>query len=525
NFLRLVQGEPYNILSIIGHGRDDLLWLADGALCGRSRHPVTAGEAKLPACAQTGLCFKPTTRTLPVWKLLVRHIFVNSCYGGKVSETLFDPAFSLGLALLDGHVITCLGSTSMVDGREFLNHLYIALLKSGVSTGEAAAFVNQAYADAGLGHPYAYYLLGDPTQQAFSHQAIMFELPPEGWLVTNIPRTSLVILDCGSEELGQMVRSGRVRLTASTDRRQTIYGVFRKTAKGNLLYLFSNQDLGPGRFEVRVEQGRAFNFAAVESLGHLDLLKINPDQSVMHTISDLRGMGLNLARDVKYGLTMVSKTREIYERHGRFEEKVREVARRLAAHLLERIHAKGWALDEHSLDQGVFFDRYEETETPCPNCDRPLYLLRYKHAAASAVRRVYHTCSVCGIVRDYPDREHPAICLSGSSLCQPGEVMEQAVIIRNITSSPLDGWGGLVIVSGAEQGFAYEPALHRIQLEPGWERRLTTSIHVPPSCIPHNYWIRACLVLDGLIWSLKKDIWVHPSQRSHTRIPQEGISQ
>lgn len=153
--------EHYEVATICTHGRDDILFMADGGICGYDEHDTSNDDGELPACAFGPLCVSRRGR-VPIKNLNVQILMVNSCLGFRLTPGVFGTKYVLGLsATTNPHMTNLVASDSIQAGHEYYNHLFAQCLMEGETVGAAVSELNNRIVKTG-NDIARFNIIGDP---------------------------------------------------------------------------------------------------------------------------------------------------------------------------------------------------------------------------------------------------------------------------------------------------------------------------------------------------------------------------
>lgn len=526
NINKQLREQPNNLTTMIGHGRDDLFWLTDGGICGRKcddeQHKYDE-QHKLPACAYTDKCFKPNISLIPAYNIFTRHLFMNCCNGAKTEDCVFEHDYNMLFSFLDGHVVSYLGSSFNVDGKEFLNYYYMAQVLSGIPLGIAAGRVNKYYQDCRLGHEAAFYLIGDGTVVLTQSSNIFtidldqvnvddknnfeyrFELDEDSYLVRLI---------FSIEDLIRLIYSLRYRITVHSTSGQKLHGVFRRAGKQTILEIFCDGKIKKGEVLINIKSGIEFNLESVGNLQNVQILGVTPDNKFKPFLTETVQSGLKLARVSRNEINILNTVQNnLYSKFDKMHSRMVTLSEMLIKYLLTQAHNKGFAWDEHCTTNGLIYESSQELELAdtCPNCNKSVYIMNYSHDLYKHLRRSYYCCPSCGIIKDSPiGKEDIEIYFEGQSVVQAGKILTQKLVIKNNLEKIIYGFGGMSVIWGEESNIQYDKLYDKVIILPNEKMEITINISFDKKTFPHNYWLRGNAILNGDILSVKRDIWVVP---------------
>lgn len=513
-----------SFLTMIGHGRDDIYWLNNGAICGQSCYYDNSNESLTkgkPSCFYTGKCFKRDMTVFHAYDIASRNVFVNACYSSKIEEGLFSDNFNLVFAFLDGHAVSYLGSSFMVNGAEYMNYYYIAQAMSGIELGNISLNISKIYLDYGLGHPLSYFLIGDPTSKVKEGIAkieldIIKDTNNEYHTYYDISKdTYLISLKFDDIDANKKFLTNEYKLEVKSNNKN-LYAVFRKTDKNVFLDIFSSTIISKGSLEVNFVKYYAIDKLAIRNFESMVGIGICPSSKFKSVLTETKDVAANMSKTNITQISDIRKMNNFYKKIDKLNNRILSLSETILNYLVEQVHTKGYTWDDQCLSNGLQYKKYKNINTEkCINCNRELYEIDYQHEFYTELYRKYYCCSACGITKDVPhDFKGVNIQVKGNSIVLAGDSIEQKLIIKNTTNNILCGFGGMSIASGKDENITYENGytVEKIILNNDESIEITSKINFPKECIPHNYWLYSNIILNGEVWIIKKDIWVVSSK-------------
>lgn len=498
------------VLSMIGHGRDYLIWMSDSIICAKSKDAVISPGRHMPSCMYINECFKDQNRT-QLCELNLKHIFLNSCSSLKVDDSIFGREFSLVYTALEGNVVSYLGTPDMIDGKKFSNYLYVAMLKSGYSLGETSGLINRSYADLGLGPELTYYLVGDPTIQVF-HEPDCFivndSVAINSTLSIDIPNCFLVIINLGEENIIDSFMKGIIRIIVTDSVKQDLYGVLRYFQGRTQLFIFTNGRMKATKLNIDLQKKSMFNYKPIEYLEFFQLMKVTGDTILKNKILAIKELGMNISRDKKDFFFLWSQLGRFYQRYSNLEKKIESVGEDIIYLLNEKTHKKRFSFAEHCIESGLYYES-DCNSGECHYCNQPLKLYVYRHPVFSNIVRNFYRCPICGDVFDFFGDTELSIYFRGKSQFEVRETIKQEVVIHNRSEyNECKGFGGVRVVEGEDLQVSYNYPDFKICVPPKTEMSYNVEISFPLETKPHDYWLKANIIVDGNLWNVKRHIFL-----------------
>ena len=508
-----------DLLSAIGHGRDDIFWLKDGAICGKCNNKNIGsfyGKKNVPSCFYTNKCFKSKdTGLVYANQIAARNIFANACYSSKVEEGLFADDFNIVFSYIDGHAASYLGSSFMIAGQRVMNYYYIAQMLSGINIGNVAYNVSSFYLNYHLGHELAFFLIGDPNYSIKKclqpYRDVLVENKNNNeYIIEN--QTNLVTITFPNLDTAKQIIEINKRINISFSNNKNFYFAFRMDNEKAYLDIFGKIQLKPGVLAISTEDFPYINLKTIKNFEAILGVGIYPTSKFKSLLIETKELANKIAKEKKYRLCNVKDINVLYKRMENYNEKIITLSKIVLQYVIEHTHNNGFSLNDLYLENGLnFLSSYSEKKEKCPNCGRDLYVLKYNHDLYSCLDSELYNCSACGIVKFIPsDKKEILICTSGEKCIVQGESVNQTVCIQNNTEVYLCGYVGMSVTSGKDDFFTYDKGinLEKIDLYPGEKMEYSLSISTTKETTPHNYWIYTNVIINGQIWNIKNDLWV-----------------
>jgi len=506
--------EPTDLLSIVAHGRDDLLWIKRGLICGRSTMEAEADRINsgLPSCAYTGECYRPDRTLLDASRLSATVVFLNTCSALKLNESIYPTTYNVGLRVLDGRACAVIASPFMTNGKLWQNLLFHFLAGSGIGIGEALRVVNNATAASGLDFPGTV-LLGDP----------LLTLTPSRQPSPEVTSGDMWRVDTNGANFVKLsipVKSapwaGRLSVAPENDRfshpASVYYAYDRNKASGHTdVYLFSVDAL-PRTLRFSVIPGdpsaelRELATETTVGLQGAEWLGIR-DQKLDRLTSELRNALRSLKDAVQQQRCSLQAAAVVRRRTRRFHALRQHAETIILDWLIDRTYRDGMQFYE-MYKRGYGVGGWQWGPARCRQCGRPVVQFRASSHLADGYDRNVRLCSTCGIVMD-GDGQLDLWVEGDSSLCGTAAKTLFACA-KNNSDHRLTGCLDATPVNGAMYCFSVLDSRHRFSLDPGETTEFSFRIRAGEKTPSHHYWLRCYAVSGGLIYAGTHNIWVKP---------------
>ncbi|MCX7745309.1 MAG: hypothetical protein N2645_00240 [Clostridia bacterium] len=513
NLLDVANNNSIDVFSSIGHGRDSLIWMNDGLICGKNSLHETVDSEFLPSCAQCDRCIKDSIEIMSIEKINAKHFFINSCFSLKTDKSIFGLGYCLSHTIIENSGISIIGSNNIVDGQSFSNYLYFALISEGYSLGETALLINKSFVDYGIGTSFSYYLLGDPTIKIkASKNCNTYEMPnlEKGRLKLKyfIEDSYLLILDlCDHVDINSF-KTGRIRIYAKTDKDDTVFGIFALHNNRKQLILYSTRKFKNTTLFLSLHPSSPFHFNEIREFDKFMLLKVTGDKNIKNSTNYISETGINLSKSLRKSLYELSQTSKFYAKYDRYKEKVSRLQKDILNTIIDKTHFKGFSFSEHCVDNGLHLESYNISKK-CGICSYETIEYTYRHPIYHDFSICCIRCPVCGELIDKASGLDVNMEFVGDTVFKATENVIQSLTIQNISESAIySGFAAVSIVSGNGYQVSYQNRYLEFQLNPQETICHDFSIEFPSNPTPHIYWLRGTLVANGSIMNIKKNVFL-----------------
>lgn len=148
---------------IIGHGREDVCYFDNLAICGQAR------ELPCDSCSPTNCAIQKPK--VPADALSARVLFVLSCYAGKIGDGLFPPECRLSQSMLQGGASSVIAPAGIVTMTSELVSFVLESLENGLGPWELARVVEE-YQQASIGETIELNVFGNPGTTSYPRPSL-----------------------------------------------------------------------------------------------------------------------------------------------------------------------------------------------------------------------------------------------------------------------------------------------------------------------------------------------------------------
>lgn len=514
-------GKPLNVLSIIGHGRDDVIWLSDGCICGKSKYnfdKTEKDESKKhcrPACSYVDECFKKGGKIINSYNVNARHLFVNSCKGSKIEKSVFLEKYNTVFSFFEGHAISHMGCNSTIRGQEVSNFYYVAQLRAGIPLGVICENINKMYRSQGLALTEMFFLLGDPQFTNYTKgEKVEFSIDESNlhsgkneYKFEIDKDTELISIKIPIKELEENFYNLDTRIMAYINNKK-VYCSFRTCKGENILDIFSNSTISKGTLTLIIINDSKFKVDYLYNLTNFLDIDLG-DNKIKLLLNESKDVTLKLMSKYKFYMNRLDRIyKDIYTKINKMEKRYMVISEKLIDFLIEKTHYKGFSWEDHISLNGVGCDGYDLNSLHvCSNCGRQLHRAYYSHIYNKKIKRVQYQCPICGFAKSFPEVNIDVTFISECTTKINQECVQKVSIVNN-TEGFVNGYAGMAIVSGKEINVEYEDNKQYIELNPKEEKNISFKLKFNEGVSPHVYWLKIYFIINGEIYILKRDIWV-----------------
>lgn len=524
NIEKLACKLPINALTLVGHGRDDILWLTNGSICGASKYDnmQMKKSKQLPICVYRNRCLMSNGKAINIYGLKARNMFSNACKSLKLEESVFGNNYNLAYSFIEGYGLSYIGCNSTVLGTDVANYYYVAQLRAGIQLGIIAYQLTKMCQDKGLEITESYQLLGDPTYKNIDiHNVIIYQISSlisdgmENVFVYNVKEDAeMISVELPIENFDIKFYSLEWVLYGYLEK-QRLFGAFRRDGKLTVLDLFSIGPIRAGEklvlkfaYNNRFKSEYIFKFASIIDFGLTDnRLKL--------PIIEAKEVAQRLFGTYKFTINELDNNyKKLYSKLDKLYNRLPKLSRLVVEYLVEKTHNEGFSWEEATLKYGMKYEEYLANcnNICCDNCGRKTYGITMSHSFNKSIKRVVFNCPICGIVRDVPIDSEEMIYLTGENVVDMEAVNKQQILIENKSEKQIIGCVGIAITSGKRNFVIYEKNVIDIEIKPYETVKENLKLKFFKEAKPHQYWLYCYLILNGDIYVLKKDIWLRDTE-------------
>jgi len=514
--------KPVTLTTFIGHGRDELLWLNDGGICGRIHCDINnkTKKANMPACYYSNDCFWTGLNKVFAYDVLSRHAFINSCYSSKIENSTFGNDYNLCYSFLNGHAASYLGSAFLVKEDESTNFYYQAQVLSGITLGKAAANLNKYYYESRSGHKGTYFLVGDPlTRVEPKREIVHIELEDfDKWNVngtyeTRFPiesDTYLIIIRIPIHNFIKDYYNFRNRIMVYSVDKQNLFGVVLQKENYAELHVFSKTVIKKTEILINILQGNELNLEAVNNLSIIKNIDLINDKKFKHDLNELERSSINFSKlNFNKINNLNSAYKNMYKKLDGIQEKVGGLQKQVIDYLIREVDREGFLWDEYLLEAGLVLenDYKSNADVLCNYCGGKTFSQKYSHSIFKNIERKHTVCFKCGLIKESPaNKEEIEVYFEGDSYAKVNNQFTQKIVIKNKTKHMQTGYAGMAFAWGYNNNIEMDKSSQFVKVKSNEITEITVNFSIPKDIPLHNYWLRGNIALNGDIFSIKKDI-------------------
>ncbi|BEL07224.1 hypothetical protein Q0Z83_054150 [Actinoplanes sichuanensis] len=478
-------------LTLRAHGRECLVHLSDGVICGRSEsEPSVRPDGRrmlgLTSCVQNEGCYRlhyGPDEVISAAEISAGIVLLDSCMVQKVGSSQFTSDTTLALTMLEGETFAVVASPWVRGGYRVAGPLFTALLQDGMSLGRAVAVVNEEI-DANTRAIGRFVLLGDASLRPF----------PSTRLTAADPRTPFFIEDNAIRPAPLdapecLVVQGLADVVRLRDGQTLVL------PRGGPAQVSTGLATEPLWDVMRRLAARA---RAVARLWAYDL--VGPDLDPGRARAALAEAYSELAD------TLVSETAAAAL--DRAEKLLDAADRTVAAQLTDlTVSSRYHFMDSYSDS----CERVEKRPARCPECNDSAVLIRWRHVLDADVERLMLLCAVCGEVTD-EDADAVVTCrLVGVQHTARTQHLKQQAVLHNRTGRTVRAHLGYALLYEELYGTEWART-ELLTLAPHEVRIVEVGGHIPADFdVADRHGLRLFAVAEGRISAYSRYLWVAAS--------------
>lgn len=509
--------------SFLGHGRDDLFWLANlNVICGKNDyHNVDSMTEHHPACSYCGECFEPGSKRILARDLPIENLFLFSCNSVKPHTSMFSKNYTILYGFLAGYARSVIGTLTTAQGVEPLNIYYIRLLECSLTLGEIVAILNMVNENYCISHAWNFLLIGNPNIK-MGDRAKMFEaeydFTQNKEIKISVDRPDISIIRVylhgfSNQDLSCYLNYACFILSDNTFVNK-MYKLFGYNEHGWYLDFFSCEDIPSMEFDFQIA---AIDFSIISSASFLKQafdfnLRLNNTVDRLNT--DLQSRIKKIHKNY-HGINSSYANDEtvLYSQIIRLKDNVAQQSELMIDALISKAHATGFRWEEFCYENGYKID----SATPlrfgkCPACGGEAFYAKYIHPYYKEYARLHCYCEKCGVVSDEPYILSSGLELSLDSLsCKCGESNTITITIKSKKRLNDPCILGFSLLWGKDYSFSYAGNMQKANFNNEMIAQVTGQITANPLILPHSHPLKIYIMSNGQLYGYRYNLWFDES--------------
>jgi len=503
--------------SFLGHGRDDLFWLANlNVICGANSSETSTLENN-PACHYCGECFEPSSKRILAHDIPIENLFLFSCNSVKPRVSMFSKKYTILYGFLEGYARSVIGTLTTAQGIEPLNMYYIRLLECGFSLGEVVSILNMVNENYSISHPWNFLLIGNPGitmgNQSSIYEAV-YDITYQEKISISIDTSGykmirIYFINFGKEDFDSYLEYSRF-IVSDNDFVLKMYKLFGFNERGWYLDLFSCEDIPPMNFEISfltidfsifspasfLKQASDFNLRINNKVDQLNTLLQNRIRKIQ---KNYQGINSSYANNESTLYSQVIQLRENVIRQSTM----------IIESLVAKAHATGFRWEEFCYENGYKIDSsYQLSFRQCPLCGSESFYAKYTHPHYHEYARMHCYCGRCGILSDEPFELNEKIAVSIDCLdykCNESNTVKIKIKSRMEHSDPCIV--GFSVLWGQDYGFTYTDNVQVLRLKKDDTAYVEGNVICGSLVLPHSHPLKIYVMINGQLFSYRYNLW------------------
>lgn len=478
-----------DVLSFMGHGRDEFLWLKNGAICRGMIQSTKAGNQ--PNCRITGKCVIENAEIVPIHNIPALNVFVNACLTGKIGASYYGNEYNVAQVFLGEKAITYMGTPFLGKTFEPVVHYYSSLVMAGMKTGDICRLINSFYKTFQIGIDNEFFLFGDPDycfkstfpifEYAFSstEESIVFEIPE---------KASLIIIRFDGNIVDSFFGLSK-EITMSNESNQPLYCnvIYEVNAKGTVFHVYSRGVLDKGIYKLNIKKPKAYQQWGIDNILHLSQLArmdftssktdVFYNESVNVVVNFQQNQNYNIAR-------LDTNKKTVYSKYHRLINRIDSLYQSLIHDIQSKVHISGATIEDYYMENGFRDVSRILSNFKCRYCGNYLYDVDIFNEIFG-IKRKHEFCLRCGSVSTAPDKSSLDIYFECDERQRKNETKSITLCIENKGDTISTGRASVVIKGGKRCNAVYNPEQVFFTIAPTEKQRIMFEIDTDidfPNC-------------------------------------------
>jgi len=498
------------VLAFTGHGRDELLWITKGVLCGGDK----CSDAKCtPACNNGGKCFKENVDILKISDVNASNLFVGACNSGNMVNPVFGFEYSVLYTFMQEMAVSYMSSPFLCNECEAIIHYYCALVTAGKRMGEVVKLINNLYSSYKIGNKNSFILIGDPRHQVKSKhkEQIVYvdykdSIEKKQFNIKN--KTPLILIKVNKRIFHDFI-SLKKEVVVRNSIGQTLFAhIYEEDNEAETtIAVFTKGILDEGDYFLSIKDIEYVNESGINEIAYiyeLGVMEPKDKRFYEESVKCIKNFYLNKNR-LMPNISDIGNL--VYKKYEKLVKRVNQIDEQLNTSLWKKIHKKGWSFDELCMSLGFHNRDRALNDRMCPYCGGTL-LDSYIEDTINRALRVHTFCNKCGNIEDRPIN----VRFSAKFQCDTKQFKKDGentvyLKVKNNSDSRLSGVVSIAMVNGEAEGVNYLPEKLKIKLEQFEEKTIEFKITQNNDIVCHNYWLMGVLSCEMELQIIKMDVF------------------
>lgn len=504
NFVAEIQDK--DLLSFIGHGRDELIWITDGVIC-PGKCNAKDNPSRQTCCQITNECFKNPIDIIKISDIKVRHIFINACSSGKMTSGVYGLSYNVARQFMVNNAVTYIGTPFLASCCPSLNSFYEVLIKQGYSIGEICKKINDVYNIYNYGQGISFFLYGDPDYMLTERKQIpVFDFKFDTThtviaLESNYDVVKIKISDMTIEDFLNYRKGISIKAKDIKQLNAIFFPVSGKCIEG---YIFGSGCALKGQLSLEMFELPSFDVGTISEYRFLVEMGLSTPRlknyyyESMNSVQNYHSEELDSLFQVNSVYPKnYSKRLKIFDRYQKLSSQYTEL-------LQNKIAKKGFAFDAQCMESGFRFEKKLSGEQVCPYCHSKTFKYQIYNRLYK-VHRINEFCIKCGVIFDGADEDIDIHFCDASEAVVIDGSREVCVSITDNSNSELYGHLAVAVANDSDM-FSYSPTLQQVDATDECSKyyfRIDNELSIRN----HGYWLQAVANINGKLYFIKKDIF------------------
>ena len=474
-FIRAM-GESLDVLSFMGHGRDELLWLKGGAICSGLLDMVNTKNEDicetLPSCRFTGKCQHNNTQILPIREIFALNVFVNACFSGKVGSGWYGSQHNVPQVFLGEYSATYIGTPFVAKPIEALTHYYTALVMAGAKMGSVCRYINNFCQNYHLDYKSSHFLFGDPYYSfavnlpIAKHRIVSCEGASEIILLQKTPLLVLLV----SGNLFDDFFNFKKEVVLVNNSNQPIYCnmTYKRTSKSTVLHVFTRGLLEKGKYVLRITKSDVVSKQIISGMYSMSAL-VNmgiADSAIKKYLDESMGALENFTVLLNSNMTRLDNIgKVVYSKYNKLKSRFEHLHETVVRYMHNKIQTSGTHLEDVIFEKGFEERARTRIKKNCPYCNGSLQKSEF-FSDIYNISRYHLFCQKCGNIFSSPAKSKLVLQLICEEMISKSKVNNMTLCVENTGDIPYSGVACVAIEKGVRDDIITSPELLHFNCKP-----------------------------------------------------------